>query len=141
MCLRVFTDGNEKMFQHLRPAAMKLGAAFQKVNFLRDLQGDYASLGRTYFPGVNLQHFTEADKLAIEADIAADFEEALKGIRKLPASSRFGVYVAYVYYHRLFRKIQSLSPRSIMSERIRIPNYEKLSLLVASFFRHSLRML
>lgn len=141
MCLRVFTDGNDETYEQLRPAAMKLGAAFQKVNFLRDLDNDFAVLGRTYFPGVNLEEFTMKDKRAIEASINRDFEQALEGIRRLPPSSRFGVYVAYVYYQRLFLKIQSLPPRSVLAGRIRIPNYQKISLLISSYFRHSLRML
>lgn len=140
MCLRVFTDGNEKAYQRLRPSAMHLGAAFQKVNFLRDLKNDFSNLGRSYFPGVDLNRFSDEDKKAIEAEIRNDFDEALKGIRQLPASSRFGVYVAYVYYCRLFRKIQSLPSRAVISERIRIPNHEKISLLVSSYFRHSFKM-
>lgn len=140
MCLRVFTDGNEKAYQRLRPSAMHLGAAFQKVNFLRDLKNDFSNLGRSYFPGVDLNRFSDEDKKAIEAEIRNDFDEALKGIRQLPASSCFGVYVAYVYYCRLFRKIQSLPSRVVISERIRIPNHEKISLLVGSYFRHSFKM-
>lgn len=139
MCLRVFTSGNDADYNQLKPFAMKLGAAFQKVNFLRDLKNDYAGLGRTYFPQINIAEFSEREKAEIESDIDTDFQEALVGIRQLPASSRFGVYVAFVYYQRLFLKIKRLPPRTIMSERIRIPNYEKISLLISSYFRHSFK--
>lgn len=139
MCLRVFTNGNDAEYEMLKPYAMKLGSAFQKVNFLRDLKNDYAGLGRTYFPQIDIGQFSEREKAEIEADINADFEEALVGIRKLPSSSRFGVYVAFVYYQRLFKKIKGLPPRTILSKRIRVPNYEKISLLIGSYFRHSLK--
>lgn len=141
MCLRVFTDGKEEAYQHLKPAAMKLGAAFQKVNFLRDLKDDYQVLGRVYFPQVNLTEFSEKEKQQIETDIETDFEEALHGIKLLPRSSRFGVYVAYMYYKSLFNKIKSVPSESIMSKRIRIPNYQKLSLLAGSYFKHSLHLI
>lgn len=141
MCLRVFTNGNEQMYQQLKPAAMKLGAAFQKVNFLRDLQQDYKYLGRMYFPNVNLDKFSDCSKRKIEREIEEDFQEALAGIKQLPSSSRFGVYVAYMYYRSLFNKIKSVPSSRIMQERIRIPNYQKLSLLAGSYFKHSFRMI
>ncbi|MGZ3862712.1 MAG: phytoene/squalene synthase family protein [Bacteroidia bacterium] len=141
MCLRVFTNGNEEMYQLLKPSAMKLGAAFQKVNFLRDMQQDYQHLGRMYFPNVNLDKFSDCSKRKIEREIEEDFKEALAGIKQLPASSRFGVYVAYMYYRSLFNKIKSVPSSRIMQERIRIPNYQKLSLLAGSYFKHSLRMI
>lgn len=141
MCLRVFTEGNEEMYQKLRPAAMKLGSAFQKVNFLRDMQADYKVLGRIYFPSVNLDRFTEHEKQVIEQDIARDFDDALKGIRNLPVSSRFGVYVAYVYYKALFAKIKSVPSARIMEERIRINNYKKVGLLAESYVKHSFGIL
>lgn len=141
MCLRVFTEGDEALYQQLKPAAMKLGSAFQKVNFLRDLKNDYQSLGRVYFPGVDMAHFSENEKLQIEKEIEADFHAAYAGIRMLPDGARFGVYVAYMYYRDLFMKIKSLPSRTIMLERIRIPNYQKISLLFTSYFRHSLRLL
>ena len=141
MCLRVFTNGDEIAYHHLKPAAMKLGAAFQKVNFLRDLKEDYQYLGRVYFPNLNLDSLSEADKQSIEQEIEQDFTDALTGIRRLPSSSRFGVYVAYVYYKSLFNKIKSMPSSQIMRERIRIPNYQKLSLLARSYFKHSLRIL
>lgn len=141
MCLRVFTDGDDAVYEKLKPYAMRLGAAFQKVNFLRDLKNDFAGLGRTYFPQVKISEFTEKEKAEIEADIENDFRVALEGIRMLPAGSRFGVYVAFVYYEKLFKRICALPPRSILSARIRVPNWEKIGLLIASYFRHSLRMI
>ena len=141
MCLRVFTERNEDNYQFLKPFARRLGAAFQKVNFLRDIQNDYKILDRIYFPGVNLDNFSPNDKIQIEADIEADFEEALKGIKQLPTGSRFGVYVAYIYYHSLFNKIRNVPPNQILNERVRIPNYEKLYLLLASYFRHAFRLI
>ena len=141
MCLRVFTEGNDRMYQQLKPGAMKLGAAFQKVNFLRDLKNDYEALGRTYFPQINMRNFTNAEKEEIETEIESDFDEALQGIKQLPVSSRFGVYVAYVYYRSLFNKIKAIPPGRILAERVRVPNSEKISLLMTSYFRHSLRMI
>lgn len=141
MCLRVFTERNEDNYQFLKPFARRLGAAFQKVNFLRDIQNDYKILDRIYFPGVNLDNFSPNDKIQIEADIEADFEEALKGIKQLPTGSRFGVYVAYIYYYSLFNKIRNVPPNQILNERVRIPNYEKLYLLLASYFRHAFRLI
>lgn len=141
MCLRVFTENDDSLYQELKPSAMKLGAAFQKVNFLRDLKNDYEVLGRVYFPQVDLSVFSEKEKTAIELDIEKDFEAALKGIKQLPRSSRFGVYVAYIYYKNLFNKIKSVSSVNIMSERVRIPNSRKLSLLAGSYVKHSFRMI
>jgi 15-cis-phytoene synthase len=141
MCLRVFTECNEELYQQLKPASMSLGSAFQKVNFLRDLQADYQVLGRVYFPTINLNQFSEAEKEQIQHDIQIDFDDALKGIQQLPLSSRFGVYVAYVYYMALFTKIKSLPSSRIMQERIRIPNYQKISLLASSYLKHSFGVL
>src|SRR5690606_38728041 len=106
MCLKVFVNGNEEQYQKLTPFAMKLGSAFQKVNFLRDLKDDYNILGRSYFPNINLEYFDNASKEEIEKDIEHDFNEALRGIKMLPPSSRFGVFLAYRYYLSLFRKIK-----------------------------------
>ena len=141
MCLRVFCEGNDALYQELKPSAMKLGAAFQKVNFLRDLNDDHQQLGRTYFPGIDVRCMTVDDKKAIEADIHADFAAALCGIRKLPKGARFGVYVAYVYYQALFHKIRSLPTERILTERVRVRNRRKLVLLTTSYFRHSFGML
>ncbi len=141
MCLRVFTEGSDSMYETLKPAAMKLGAAFQKVNFLRDLQADFKLLGRVYFPAVDLERFSEAEKRSIEEEIQQDFDAALTGIKQLPVSSRFGVYVAYVYYKALFAKIKSLPSARIMQERVRINNYRKAGLLAGSFLKHRLGIL
>ncbi len=120
---------------------MKLGAAFQKINFLRDLKEDYKTLGRIYFPNVDMNRFSQKEKLEIENEIEKDFADALEGIKQLPKTSKFGVYVAYVYYYSLFKKIKGIPSCRIMVERIRISNYHKLSLLATSYFKHSLRML
>ena len=141
MCLRVFCEGNEAMYQRLKPAAMKLGSAFQKVNFLRDLRDDHQNLGRTYFPGIDVARMTCSDKRRIEADIQADFTAALVGIKELPKGARFGVYVAYVYYLALFRKIRALPTERVMRERIRVRNRYKIALFTTSFLRHSFGML
>ncbi len=140
MCLHVFTEGNMTLYNALRPYAMKLGAAFQKVNFLRDIKEDYQELGRSYFPGIDLVNFSKYDKALIEEEIEADFKTALIGIRMLPSSSRGGVYLAYVYYHSLFKKIKRLPARRIMNERIRINNGHKLGLMVNSMFQHKMNM-
>lgn len=141
MCLRVFTENNENMYQELKPAAKKLGSAFQKVNFLRDMKDDYQVLGRVYFPRINFSVFSETEKKEIEQDIEQDFAAALNGIKKLPRSSRFGVYMAYIYYRSLFNKIKAVPPAGILTSRIRIPNTKKLSLLAGSYVKHRFRMI
>lgn len=141
MCLCVFTEGNKKQYEELKPYAMKLGAAFQKVNFLRDVKADNMDLGRTYFPDVDLNNFSHADKLKIENDIASDFQEALKGILRLPSSSRKGVFLAYYYYYMLFKKIKQVPPHRILQQRIRIPDYEKVLLMLQSNFKLQLHLL
>jgi phytoene synthase len=141
MCLRVFADGDDTIYEKLKPSARKLGAAFQKVNFLRDIKSDYEYLGRVYFPGLNIAALSESDKRKIEEEIEAEFAEALAGIRQLPQGACFGVYVAYMYYRSLFAKIKSVPSARIMVERIRISNYRKILLLFGSYFRHSFRMI
>jgi 15-cis-phytoene synthase len=141
MCLHVFTEGNIEEYNKLAPSAKKLGSAFQKVNFLRDAQADFIDLGRTYFPGVDFSNFSDADKIKIEMDIEKDFKEALVGIKLLPPSSRGGVYLAYYYYLRLFRKIKNVSSEKIITERIRIPNAQKFILMVQSFAKHQTNLL
>ncbi|MBK6341222.1 MAG: phytoene/squalene synthase family protein [Flavobacteriales bacterium] len=141
MCLRVFCEGDEARYQKLKPAAMKLGAAFQKVNFLRDLKDDHQNLGRTYFPGVDVSRIDAEVKAQIEEDIQHDFDEALLGIRQLPKGARFGVYIAYVYYLNLFRKIKALPYDRILKERVRVRNRRKVLLLTTSYLRHSFGML
>lgn len=141
MCLHVFTEGNKYLFEELHPFAMKLGAAFQKVNFLRDMKADYQTLGRTYFPNVDLTRFTSYEKREIEKEIENDFKEALVGIRKLPPSSKGGVYLAYVYYNSLFKKIKSIPAQKILNKRIRISNSEKFGLMLNSMFQFKLNLL
>lgn len=141
MCLRVFTEGNNEQYQDLKESAMRLGAAFQKINFLRDLKADYKDLGRTYFPDINVSQFSNEDKLRIEAEIEEDFDEALKGIKRLPNGSVFGVYTAYMYYRTLFQKIRTLPSDKILTERIRIPNNMKIGLLLQSYFKYRLNVL
>jgi phytoene synthase len=141
MCLCVFCEGNTSMYEKLKPQAMALGSAFQKINFLRDLKADVYSLGRAYFPGFDPERFDEKMKQEIEADIDHDFHQGLEGIRQLPYGSRFGVYVAYVYYYNLFKKIRNLPASRILSERVRIPNRKKYGLIVSSYFRHAFNLL
>jgi len=135
MCLRVFTEGDDKMYESLKPDAMKLGSVFQKVNFLRDIRADYEQLGRTYFPGVDLNNFSANDKKRIEDDIEKEFAESLDGIRKLPRGARSGVYLAYLYYKKLFNKIKRLPPGYVMKKRIRISNGRKVGLMLHSMLR------
>ncbi|HRH69839.1 MAG TPA: phytoene/squalene synthase family protein [Flavobacteriales bacterium] len=141
MCLRVFCNGDNTLYQRLKPSAMKLGSAFQKVNFLRDLKDDHQNLGRCYFPGVDVRAMDRSTKQRIEADIQADFDAALMGIRQLPRGSRFGVYMAYVYFVALFNKIKALPCDRILTERIRVRNRRKIALLTTSYLRHSFGML
>ena len=141
MCLRVFLRGDADEYEKLKPYAMKLGSAFQKINFLRDLNADYKHLGRTYFPGVNLDEFNEDIKKEIEADIEKDFEMGYQGIKLLPKDARFGVFVAYVYYYQLFAKIKRQPTHDILSRRVRISNRRKFALLFSSYVRHSFNLL
>lgn len=142
MCLQVFTQGNKQQYEELKPYAMKLGSAFQKVNFLRDLKDDYQVLGRTYFPNLSLGSvFDNGVKYQIEQEIAQEFEEALIGIKKLPATSRFGVYLAYKYYLSLFEKIKGKSSEQILSGRVRVPNSEKAYVALKSYLRYKTALL
>ena len=141
MCLYVFCDGNQHEYEKLKPAAQSLGAAFQKVNFLRDVKADYQQLNRVYFPGVDFNSFTHEMKESIEEDIENDFRLAYQGILKLPLTARFGVYLAYKYYLSLFKKIKAVKPQRIMEERIRIPNYQKAWVAAKVVIRTQLNML
>ena len=138
MCLKVFVDGSEERYQTLKKPAMQLGSAFQKINFLRDLHADYKKLGRTYFPGVDLNTFDETVKTEIEADIDIDFRAGYEGIKQLPKGARFGVYIAYVYYYSLFKKIKKTHCDIILSQRVRISNKRKYGLFLSSFVRHTI---
>jgi phytoene synthase len=140
MCLRVFVSGDEKEYERLKPYAMKLGSAFQKVNFLRDVKDDFELLGRNYFPGVDLNNFDYQKKKEIEKEIAEEFKEALLGIKILPTNAKFGVFLAYTYYRSLFRKIQNTPASVIAKQRIRINNGHKLSLMLSSYFQCKLAL-
>jgi phytoene/squalene synthetase len=141
MCLRVFVEGDNQQYEKLKPYAMKLGSAFQKINFLRDFRVDKEDLGRIYFPQMKENDFTEEVKKEIELDILKDFESGYQGIKLLPKDTRFGVYVAYIYYSRLLNKITQLPAQKIIEERIRISNKQKYALFFGSYLRHSLNML
>ena len=141
MCLKVFVYGDEDRYQELKPYAMKLGSAFQKINFLRDLNADLNELGRIYFPGVDTGNLSLEDKLLIENEIQKEFDEALIGIKMLPKSSRFGVYVSYKYYRKLLRKIKRKTAQDLMERRIRVPDNEKLMVFAKSYVRNSLNIL
>ena len=141
MCLHVFCEGDRKIYEELKPYAMKLGAAFQKVNFLRDMKDDYEILGRSYFPNIEIAAFSCDAKLAIEKEIEEDFAIAYEGIKKLPYSSRGGVYLAYVYYRSLFKKIKRLPPHRVLSGRIRIHNGRKLGLMLNSLLEYKMNLL
>lgn len=142
MCLKVFCEGNQEQYDKLIGSARALGAAFQKINFLRDLKSDFQDRGRIYFPQVNFfDHFNLQVKQQIEKDIEADFQEALKGIRQLPTSSRFGVYIAYIYFYRLLKKIHKMEPKKVMEERVRVSNPEKLVLLFSSWLKFRFNLL
>ena len=141
MCLQIFVEGNKESYESLKLYAQKLGSAFQKVNFLRDIKDDQQLLGRTYFPGMEKGIFNTDIKTRIEKEIEAEFREALTGIRKLPRSSRFGVYLAYKYYLSLFRKIRNTAAEKIMDQRVRIHNGQKLSLMMRSFVEYKMALL
>lgn len=140
MCLHIFVNGDKELFAMLKPSAMKLGSAFQKVNFLRDMKDDYQVLGRCYFPNVDISYFDNIVKAQIEQEIYTEFKEALEGIKKLPPSSRFGVYLAYRYYISLFRKIKRTSAQKIINQRIRISNGRKFSLMMSSYVQYKMSL-
>ena len=141
MCLKVFVSGDEETFKKLKPSAMALGSAFQKVNFLRDLNADFHDLNRTYFPNLDFKDFDDQSKILIMEDIENDFRRALKGIYELPNNSKFGVYAAYKYYRRLLVKLKRTSYMKIKNERVRVPNYQKVDVLARSYVRYRLNIL
>jgi len=141
MCLYVFCEGRKDTYEQLKSSARSLGAAFQKVNFLRDIRSDYLGLSRVYFPGCDFKNFTEVAKRQIEWDIHNDFYEAYKGVIKLPLKARFGVYVAYKYYLSLFKKIKKMKPSLVLEQRIRIPNYSKLMIILRAGVKNQLRLI
>jgi len=141
MCLKVFVNGDEKMYEELKDAAMRLGSAFQKVNFLRDLKDDYEVLNRSYFPNVDLGKLDAVSKQLIIDDIEQDFDFAYKnGILKLPSEAKFGVYMAYRYYRRLLKKLNKVPSEKIMDTRIRISNPMKINLLARSYVKYKLNI-
>lgn len=141
MCLHVFLNGDKEAYTRLKPNAMALGSAFQKINFLRDLNADFEELGRSYFPGFNLENPCQEDLKEIIADIEADFQKGYEGIVQLPKKARFGVYMAYIYYYRLLQKIRKTPLEQILSARIRISNERKYRLFVSSYLRHQLNII
>lgn len=141
MCLRVFCEGDDRIYQSLKASACSLGSAFQKINFLRDMKSDFDDRGRVYFPGVDFINFTQEDKSTIEADIKKDFDDAYIGIRQLPKGCRLGVYLAYVYYTNLFDKIKHSSVYRVTQERIRVPDRKKVYLLFSSAVKNQLGLL
>ena len=139
MCLRVFCHQDKERFDQLKGFACKLGAAFQKINFLRDLKADYEGKGRSYFPNLDLEQFGQIEKEAIEKEIESDFKAGLKGIQQLPKNSKFGVYTAYIYYYALFKKISKYKSADILKKRIRISNGKKFTLLFVSYVNYTFR--
>jgi phytoene/squalene synthetase len=141
MCLKVFVKGNQEKYENLKKDAMKLGSAFQKVNFLRDLKADYEELSRSYFPNTNLEHLDEASKERIIKEIEEDFAQALKGIAKLPMEAKLGVYTAYIYYLKLLKKLKAIPSLEIRNRRIRVPNYQKAGLLAKCYVSYRLNLI
>jgi phytoene synthase len=142
MCLKVFVDGDDKRFEELKDAAMRLGSAFQKVNFLRDLKDDFEVLNRSYFPNIDLGKLDAASKQLIIDEIEEDFNYAYKnGILKLPVEAKFGVYMAYRYYRRLLKKLNKVPSEKIMDTRIRISDPMKINLLARSYVKYKLNII
>jgi phytoene/squalene synthetase len=141
MCLKVFVNGNDEKYDELKHSAMRLGSAFQKVNFLRDLKADYEDLSRTYFPNTDLSRLDEASKQQIIAEIQADFDAGFEGIQKLPIEAKFGVYTAYIYYKKLLSKLKKTPSLEIKNTRIRVPDYEKVGLLAKCYLNYRLNIL
>lgn len=141
MCLRIFCEGNTAQYDALKASAKRLGAAFQKINFLRDIKSDFDDRGRVYFPGVDFSNFQAADKIQIEEDIKSDFDAALVGIKQLPKGARLGVYLAYNYYIQLFEKIKRAPAMQVASKRIRVSDKRKALLVFSSALRHQLNFL
>jgi 15-cis-phytoene synthase len=141
MCLKVFVSGSKKEYNKLKPYAMSLGSAFQKVNFLRDLKSDEEILNRVYFPNINMQNFDEYTKETIIDEIEEDFEHAIKGIVKLPKKAKFGVYIAYRYYNKLLKKLKRTPSIDIKESRIRIDNFQKFIVLTRSYVKYQLNLI
>ena len=136
MCLKVFANGDDTLYERLKDPARSLGSAFQKVNFLRDMKSDFTERGRIYFPGIDFNNFNEDAKLKIEQEITLEFEQAYNGIMQLPMDARVGVLLAYKYYIKLFQKIQQAPAHKIMEARIRVPDYQKAFVLAGTLLRN-----
>lgn len=141
MCLYVFVNGDKAEFDRLSIEAKKLGSAFQKINFLRDIHQDGVELGRTYFPNVDLSVFNDETKNKLIKEIDKEFDEALEGIKKLPKNARFGVYVAYIYYRDLSSQIKNMHARVLLNQRASVSNYRKLWLLIKSFIKYKIKQI
>ncbi len=141
MCLKVFVKGDQKKYEALKASAMRLGSAFQKVNFLRDLKADFEDLSRSYFPGTNLSALDEISKQRIILEIEEDFEAGLEGIAKLPVEAKLGVYTAYIYYSKLLNKLKKVPSLEIKNRRISVPNYQKVGLLAKSYISCRLNLI
>ena len=141
MCLKVFVNGDKEKYEELKSFAMRLGSAFQKVNFLRDLKDDFEVLNRTYFPNTDLNQLDEESKIKIINEIECDFKEGLNGIKKLPIEAKFGVFMAYRYYRQLLKKLKKTPALDIKNTRIRVPNYKKIELLTRSYVKYQLNLL
>ncbi len=140
MCLKIFVNGSDEEYEKLKPTAMRLGSAFQKVNFLRDLKNDSEILERSYFPDVDLKNLSPEMKMKIVAEIKADFDAAYQGVKQLPASSKFGVYTAFRYYKQLLKKLQKTPSNKLMETRIRVSDYHKFGLLLQSYLNIKLNI-
>jgi phytoene synthase len=140
MCLKVFVNGNDSKYEELKSSAMRLGSAFQKVNFLRDLKADFEDLSRTYFPNTDLSKLDENDKQKIIAEIEADFDAGFVGIQKLPIEAKFGVYTAYIYYKKLLSKLKKTPSLEIKNTRIRVSDHQKVGLLAKCYFNYKLNL-
>ncbi len=136
MCLKVFVNGDEQAYLRLKPAAMKLGSAFQKVNFLRDLRDDMQDLGRTYFQGMHQNHVTRPEKERIIAEVRQDFKEAREGIRGLPSCAKLGVMTAYRYYLKLLSRLESMSPDDLKVKRARVPDFKKIMIIATTYLMY-----
>ncbi len=141
MCLHVFCENDKQRYESLMPMARNLGSAFQKINFLRDIKSDYEGRGRTYFPDIDFKNFTSQDKMHIEKDIKADFDDALKGIKRLPVGVKFGVYIAYNYYLQLFKKIAATPTQQLLQQRIRISDMQKRAVYGKAWLKHQLNLI
>jgi|TARA_B100001250_G_C19800122_1_gene790656 phytoene/squalene synthetase len=141
MCLKVFVQGDNSLYNKLKNNAMKLGSAFQKVNFLRDLKADKEDLNRTYFPNTKFEKLSESEKNEIIIDIEDDFKKGLEGIKELPIEAKFGVFMAYRYYNQLLKKLKKTPATEIINRRIRVPNLKKLELLTRSYVKYQLNLL